>query len=344
MTVSWRARERLNEVDVAQCYHPPRAASGALRDARDNREWRAIGFRAYGPGHRKEPDAARTCRWTVDGASTLRIERAKMERDAVVFALISDTHIGPTQDYERHGFAPYPCARRLVEVLNDLRFDLDFIVHAGDVVTEPDEASYLLAAETFAPLRRPTYYVAGNHDRAIDMRRHLTMGPRRDLTDDPALLAYAFDVRGQRFVVVDACGPAEVDPNGVLSPTQLAVLDRELCADGPPLALFCHFPPLDLGIPWIDETMLIINGWELHRRLVVALPRLQGVFIGHIHQALTFHRDGVHYSAAPSAFAQLGGDVSDNVPRVDGDGPPGFAIVRIDARQTVVRYHAFARP
>jgi 3',5'-cyclic-AMP phosphodiesterase len=267
-----------------------------------------------------------------------------MDPDTVVFAHISDTHFGPAPDYIRHGFAALPCAERLVAVLNDLPFRLDFAVHTGDVVTEPDERSYRLAAATFARLACPVYYVPGNHDAAAQIRRLLPMGPCRTLADDPDLLTFAFEARGQRFLVVDACGPAEVDPHGVLSTAQLAVLDGELTPDGPPLSVFCHFPPLPMGIPWIDETMLILNGEELHRRLAAAGPRLRGVFIGHVHQALTVHRDGVLYSAAPSAFAQLGGDPSDRVPRVDRAAPPGFTIVQVGPAQTVVRVHAFARP
>jgi 3',5'-cyclic-AMP phosphodiesterase len=263
--------------------------------------------------------------------------------DTLIFAHISDTHFGPTADYERHGFAPLPCAERLVAILNAAPYPLDFVVHTGDVVTEPDERSFALAAASFARFEPPLYFVAGNHDRADLIRRHLPMAPREDLSDAPDLLTYAFDVRGHRFLVVDACGPAAIDPHGLLSPAQLAVLDRELTRDGPPLAVFCHFPPLAMGIPWIDETMTILNGMDLHRRLVATGPRLRGVFFGHLHQALTFYRDGVLYSCAPSAFAQLGGDPTDRVARADAAAPPGFAVVQVTPERTVVRVHAFER-
>jgi 3',5'-cyclic-AMP phosphodiesterase len=82
------------------------------------------------------------------------------------FVQISDTHIGPTQDYERHGYASYPCAERLVELLNNLPVKPEFVIHTGDVVTEPDPRSYRLAAELFARLELPIYYVNGNHDTA----------------------------------------------------------------------------------------------------------------------------------------------------------------------------------
>ena len=266
-----------------------------------------------------------------------------MDPHTVIFAHISDTHFGPEPSYERYGFVPLACAERLVDALNALPFRLDFVVHTGDVVTEPDDRSYRLAATTLARIGAPVYYVAGNHDTAAQIRRHLAIAPRQDLAADPDLLTYAFDVGGQRFLVVDARAP-DIDPRGRLSAAQLAVLDRELAPTGPPLTVFGHFLPLPVGIPWIDETMLIQNGAELHRRLVGAGRRVRGVFVGHVHQALCDYRDGLLYSAAPSSFAQLGGDPSDLLPRVDGVSPAGFAVVQVTPMRTVVRVHAFQRP
>ncbi len=267
-----------------------------------------------------------------------------MESDTVIFAHISDTHFGPDRRHQRYGLDTAAHAERLVDVLNSLPFRLDFVVHTGDVATDPDERAYQLAAEIFRRLQVPAYYVTGNHDSAALIKRYLPMGRRLDLTADPELLSYAFDLRGHRLLVIDARAPAELDPQGLLSDEQLAILDRELTLDGPPLTVFCHFPPLPLGVPWLDRNMLIINGQELHRRLAAIAARLRGVFIGHIHQALSDYRHGVLYSAAPSAFAQLVGSPADEEPAVDTLSPPGFAIVQLDATRTVIRFHAFERP
>jgi Icc protein len=260
------------------------------------------------------------------------------------FAHISDTHFGPTADYARHGFAARPCAERLVDLLNDLDPPPDFVLHTGDVVTAPDPASYALAAATFARLRLPVYFATGNHDTAADIGRNMPMAAREDLSGDPDLLTYAFNAGTHRFLVLDARGPDAIDPHGLLSEAQLSILDRELAAGDAPLTVFCHYPPLALGIPWIDETMLILNGGELHRRLVVVRDRLRGVFFGHIHQPLVFQRDGVLYASAPSAFAQLSGSPTDQVARVDAAAPPGFAMVTVTPDDTIVRFHAFDRP
>jgi hypothetical protein len=90
--------------------------------------------------------------------------------------------------------------------------------------------------------------------------------------------------------------------------------------------------------------MLLLNGMELHRRVVAAASRVSGVFFGHIHQALQFHRDGLLYSAAPSAFAQLGGLPDDAAPRAEIDEPPGYQLVQLEGTEVVVRVASFPRP
>ncbi|NIR92463.1 MAG: phosphodiesterase, partial [Gammaproteobacteria bacterium] len=60
------------------------------------------------------------------------------------------------------------CAQRMVQLINKLPVTPDFVVHTGDVVSDPHPKSYALAAETFAGLQVPIYFVNGNHDTAVD--------------------------------------------------------------------------------------------------------------------------------------------------------------------------------
>ena len=67
---------------------------------------------------------------------------------------------------------------------------------------------YRLAAETFARLNVPIYYVNGNHDTASGIRRHLPMGPKEDAAGahEPGNLgplSYTFEVKGYRFLVLE---------------------------------------------------------------------------------------------------------------------------------------------
>jgi 3',5'-cyclic AMP phosphodiesterase CpdA len=267
-----------------------------------------------------------------------------MSAQTAYFAHISDTHIGPTPDYERHGHNPYWCARRLVELLNGLPQRPDFIVHTGDVVTEPDPKSYRLAAQLFARLEAPIYYVVGNHDRARDIDHFLPMGPRQNLAPERDLLTYAFEVRGYRLLVVDARGPAGIDPQGLFSERQLQIVRQELSANGPPLVIFTHFPILPLNSVWMDKNMLTINGAAFHDIVKQDVRRLRGVFYGHVHQPMQTSRDGVLYISAVSAFSQFAAWPSDVEVQLDPEHLPGFGFVHLMPEQMIVHQHTFPRP
>ncbi len=262
----------------------------------------------------------------------------------VSFVHISDTHIGPTAAYSRFGHTSYPCAEKLVDIINNLPVTPDFVIHTGDVVTDPDRDSYRLAADLLAKINVPVHYVVGNHDTAVDIRTHMTMGAHEPLSDNPELLTYAFEVNGIRFLTIDARGDDDIDPNGRLSDEQLAIIRREATADGLPLVLFMHYPALPINAPWMDQNMLILNGEELHQLLLPARDRLLGVFYGHIHQHMQVVRDGISYTSVASAFSQFAAWPTDVITGFDAEHLPGYAFVQLLPEQTIVHQHTFPRP
>ncbi len=264
--------------------------------------------------------------------------------EPVYFVHISDTHFGPTRGYARHGFRPYPSAVAMVNRINSLPQKPDFIVHTGDVTTDPDPAAYRLAREVLGRLEAPVYYVVGNHDTAVFIKQYLPMGDRQDLSADANVLSYAFDVKGYRFVTLDMRGPDEIDPHGQLSPEQLAIAQQEAQPEGPPLVIFLHFPLHPLNSPWMDANMLVLGGDALHRALLPARERLRGVFYGHVHQSMQTLRDGILYVAVASTFAQFTAWPQDLNVTPDPVYPPAFNFVHLLPQQTIVHQHVIERP
>lgn len=232
----------------------------------------------------------------------------------------------------------------MVALIEQLPVRPDFVVHTGDVVSEPDPAAYRLAAQLFSRLTVPIYFVNGNHDQADDIRRFLPMGPRQGFAGDRDRLAYSFEMKGYRFLVLDGKGPDEIEPQGLLSEAQLAWVHREAEPIGPPLTIFVHFPALPMDSPWMDENMLLVNGQAFHEAIRPAAARLRGVFYGHVHQHMQTVRDGVLYVAAASVFAQFGAWPTDSVTRYYPERPPGFNFVHLLPEQTIVHQHSFPRP
>jgi 3',5'-cyclic-AMP phosphodiesterase len=262
----------------------------------------------------------------------------------VYFVHISDTHIGPESDFELYGQKPLPHAQRLIEAIQKLPAKPDFIIHTGDVVADPDPDSFMLAAETFAELELPIYFVNGNHDDASDIHQYLSMGDKTDVTDDQNTLSYTFEVKGVRFLVLDGRAPDEMNPHGLLSEAQLELARKEAQPEGPPLVIFIHFPVLPLNSPWMDENMLLLNGEELHQALLPARGRLRGVFHGHVHQNMQTIRDGIVYTAVASTFFQFSAWPNDEEVRYAPDEPPGFNFVHLTPESVIVHQHTVARP
>lgn len=267
-----------------------------------------------------------------------------MTLETLYFVHISDTHFGPTAGYSRHGQVSLPSAQRLVDLINSLPVKPDFVIHTGDVVTEPHPASYALAAETFAGLRMPIYFVNGNHDTAQDIKDYLPMGPQEEVTADPGVLSYAFERKGYRFLILDAQGPAEIDPQGYLSESQMAIVRREAQPDGPPLILFIHYPILPMDSPWMDKNMLVINGDAFHQALLPARQRLRAVFYGHVHRSMQTIRDGIVYAAVGSTFAQFTAWPNDEIIDYDAQAMPAYNFVHLLPQQTIIHQHTFPRP
>ncbi|HBG27608.1 MAG: hypothetical protein A2Y10_15780 [Planctomycetes bacterium GWF2_41_51] len=74
------------------------------------------------------------------------------------FVQITDTHLDDSENFER--------TEKIIKKINALPFDIEFVVHTGDVFDDSiSDANALKAAKKlFAKLNPPIYYIAGNHD------------------------------------------------------------------------------------------------------------------------------------------------------------------------------------
>ncbi|MFQ3567643.1 MAG: metallophosphoesterase [Aggregatilineales bacterium] len=262
------------------------------------------------------------------------------------FVHISDTHITPTgrlsrddglsQLVEEINAMPYSnrestCA--LIDQINALPFEIDFVLHTGDVVHDPQGLEeYVSALDLLAGLRHPVHYLVGNHDRQDGIKRLISHQPVHSDSLD-----YWFDCGGLDVMCLDSSSHGE-GGKGFLKDEQLEWLDARLRSDQEkPAIIALHHNPFYFASEKADEYTLV-NGEALHKILVHSRSKLRGVFYGHIHQAVDTYRDGILYSAAMSAYFQF--DLWPGVFKsggIDRHRVVGFNVVTIKDDTTYVR-------
>ena len=252
---------------------------------------------------------------------------------------ISDTHIGPTEDFTLYGVEPFPCLKRLVDGINGLPFLPDLVIHSGDVVAAPDPDAYRLAGDELARLKAPVYYATGNHDTSGDIQRFLPMGSKVDLVDGDQSLTYRISLKNHNIIVLDGRGRDEIDPAGELEEEQFVILKREIQQSELPVSVFLHFPPIELDSPWLDRDMLLLNGARLHQVLSDGRSKLRGVFFGHVHRSLQIYKEGILYSGVGSPFCQFTAWPNDEKPGFEIGCPVFFNFISFLSDRTIVKEH-----
>ena len=255
----------------------------------------------------------------------------------LTFLHISDTHISGDPAYHPPWMpetAPHP--NRGVELLLDaierLSFDFDFILHTGDVCADPKEADYESARELLQQLPGPIYLLPGNHDSADLMEDMLHDGRKLNVLRDALI-----KVSGCQLVSLNTAEQGDTHAP-VLCEGQLFWLADALDAAGDNLTIVAmHHSPIETGVPWLDEHMRIQNGQRVHDILAAHRDKLAGVFHGHIHQQTLSHCDGVAYVCCPSTWSNLAGhpEVYEGLP--DPLTPAGFNLVMLRGRSAFVR-------
>ncbi|MGD8778340.1 MAG: metallophosphoesterase [Ignavibacteria bacterium] len=223
----------------------------------------------------------------------------------VYFLHISDTHVGESEDFLYHGVNTFDRCKKLIEYIDTLEFRPDFILHTGDIVDSASDKSFQLAKEAFQKLTIPIYYVNGNHDEAFYIYEYLKMGQKRDIDLSKDKLLYKFELKDNLFLTIDARGPDEIDPEGLIPEEHFEIIENEITGSKLPVTVFIHFPPINIDTQWMDHKMLIRNGDKLHKIFVNSKEKIKGVFFGHIHNNITMFKDEILYSGVASGMRKF---------------------------------------
>jgi len=247
-----------------------------------------------------------------------------MTQPLLTFIHLSDTHLYANP---HPSLPPTPNPLRRAEAvmkhINAQAFPIDFVLHTGDVGDDLAGIEQYRECQTvLKALRPPLYVIPGNHDQRDWLRE--VFYPHSPTP------YYSFEHNGVQVVCLDTSIPNQ--PGGDVSEAQLAWLD-EICASASeqPLIVALHHHLFPIGSPPMDS-MTVKNGEAVHQILLKARARLKCALFGHLHERLTFIRDGVLYTTAPSTWFQLKtwhGQTGTFV--MDEAALPGYNIVTLTA-------------
>lgn len=223
------------------------------------------------------------------------------------FVQISDTHHGRPLHQYRY--------RQAIGQINDLPFEVDVVVHTGDIVSAGFKSHEVAGAASnlFSQIRAPRIACPGNHDLRFDKvsdawtNRYYRAAAVYQTFFGPLLQTH--ETTNALYVAIDTeelrqrAAPRlpGFDPLKALA----AVLDA--APAGKPVFVFTHVPDCDdyfrgeYTPGWTSE-----EGLAAWRALLAAHPAVKAVIAGHFHRnARVEHPDGGPPTIVASCFASF---------------------------------------
>ncbi|MEX3316284.1 metallophosphoesterase [Sulfitobacter sp. PS-8MA] len=201
------------------------------------------------------------------------------------FVHLTDLHISHPDLNDPHLQSDTPATlRRVVEVINALAPQPDFVVASGDLTNQGDIQSYELVRDILAPLQAPLVMALGNHDKRAGFNAVFAPG----LADAPYFHDAAYG--GLHVITLDSSVPGKVA--GALNDAQFAFLEAALArhADLAKLMVIHHPPHIDPeALAWgsLDPAS------TARLAEMLAGQRVAGIVSGHVHVNRVSHWHGI---------------------------------------------------
>jgi Icc protein len=215
-------------------------------------------------------------------------------RRAVQVLQFTDLHLVSETQKELWGVNTYQNFIAALAYGMDFYSNADLLLITGDLVHEPEAASYRLLYEWLSTLELPVYRLPGNHD---DMSMMKTFLNGANIRHENSLLAGEWQI-----ILLDSNAPA--DSGGRLHESELKRLKQTLSDHPDRYALVClHHHPVPIQSSWMDA-MALNNPGELFS-VLDAHSQVRGVVWGHIHQEFEARRGDVCLLGAPATSIQF---------------------------------------
>lgn len=204
---------------------------------------------------------------------------------------ISDTHILARPGETFDGVDSALTLTAVLESINAHPTLPDLILLTGDLVHDPDAASYQRLNDLLRIVDVPVYVLPGNHDDPAAMPRYLT-GVHHDKR---------IEQDGWQILLLNSWLPDE--HAGELPASELDWLDQQLKDCSLPTLVALHHPPVKIDSPWMDGMRL--RNPEDFFRVIDRHAHVRVVIWGHIHQVFEIERNQVQLLGCPSTCVQF---------------------------------------
>ncbi|PKF79228.1 3',5'-cyclic-AMP phosphodiesterase [Vibrio sp. vnigr-6D03] len=208
---------------------------------------------------------------------------------------ITDTHLFEPEDGCLLSVNTQDSFHAVVNTVISRKLEFEAILATGDISQDHTAASYQKFEEGIAPLKKPCFWLPGNHDFKPGMH---------SIFPSTQIKTTSHVVLNNKWQIILLDSQVEGVPHGRLSQEQLDLLESKLTEfpDHRTIVLLHHHPVL-VGSHWLDQHTLkdADDFWSVlsHHQNVEA------VLCGHVHQDFDVMYQGVRVVATPSTCVQF---------------------------------------
>ena len=210
----------------------------------------------------------------------------------MVLSLISDPHVASDPD-QTFGVDTRANFSRVISRLREVRPDQ--VVLLGDYsLKDPRQQDVDWVASRVQLADAPVSVIAGNHDDATQIATAFGL----DAAMMRGRLYYRHDFGSDRAIFLDTS-------SGYVDDNQLDWLRMEIRAAKNRVLVFMHHPPIEMGVPFMDEKYSFKDRNHEVYNALFAGPTPVHVFCGHYHTARSTQVGHHSVHLCPSTYFQI---------------------------------------
>ncbi|CCN35553.1 cyclic 3',5'-adenosine monophosphate phosphodiesterase [Vibrio nigripulchritudo ATCC 27043] len=208
---------------------------------------------------------------------------------------ITDTHLFEPEDGCLLSVNTFESFKAVVNAIRSNEIEFDAILATGDISQDHTAVSYQRFEDGIALLKKPCFWLPGNHDFKPEM--HSILPSTQIQTTQHVVL-------NDKWQIILLDSQVEGVPHGRLSEEQLALLDAKLSEyPNHKTVVLLHHHPVLVGSHWLDQHSL--KDADAFWSILSKYDKVEAVLCGHVHQDFDVIYQGVRVVATPSTCVQF---------------------------------------